>query len=163
MAGKRMKLSMQMPVFSTSPVDRKVLINWEPAVDIVDLRLKLIEAIHEATGKTIWIDFDDERQVSTLVAYVNEIQNGLPLLLRVRRGKFSFHGFMLEHILATTVEHTAMPSIEDGLKLLMLINTWRAMINKQAGPAIGFNFNITIAGIVATCLRLGVQVDFEGE
>jgi len=161
MAGKRMKLKMDMPIFSMSPVDRKVLGNWALVIDMEALQTALKKEIQTATAQTVWFDFVDHRQVGSVVEIVNQMILGLPLLLRTRKGEFAFHGFPIDGVREATVNDAAQSTIDPGLWLLMILNTWRSMITQLSGPAIGFDFNITIAGIVATCLRLGVDVQFE--
>jgi ABC-type polysaccharide/polyol phosphate export permease len=70
---------------------------------------------------------------------------------------------MYEHALDAKVTDAAQAVIDNGLWTLMLANTWRSVIQQYVGPIIGFNWNITVPGIVATCLRLNVPVEFEAE
>jgi hypothetical protein len=45
------------------------------------------------------------------------------------------------------------------IKLLLLLGTYRAFIEKKPGMIPGLNGNITIPGAVFTCFRLGIGVE----
>lgn len=161
MAGKMMRLRMTDNIFSMTPVDRKTIANWQKRIDVPVLRAALIQAIHPATAETIWFDYEDPRAIGSYIDAVNDIVVGLPTLTRARLDSFCFQGLTQDTIMSQLVTHAAEPAIDRGLWLLMLINTWRAIIEERVGPIIGFPFNITIPGIVATCMRLNVDVNFD--
>jgi hypothetical protein len=75
MAGKRMKLRMDMPIFSTTPVDRKVLTNWQRSIAVDALREALSAELNRMTSRTIWFDYDEPRSIG---AFVDVIQDASP-------------------------------------------------------------------------------------
>ncbi len=64
-------------------------------------------------------------------------------------------------MLNLTVKHVSAPDVESGIIHCLMMNAYRAMCQQLTGPIPGYNFNITIAGIVAIAMRLGVNVDLE--
>lgn len=172
MAGKRKNPTMQDAIFSMSPVDRKTLNNWRPHINIhaleAAIRFKLTTAeadIYTALGEGVSIHYTDHRQVASVAEVLGLIypHTAANLYIKPVKGRLWEVDGVGEEIVGTMVDvaAAAKPDIESGLELLMILNTYRAMIQELTGPMLGFNFNITIAGIVTTCMRLGVPVNFE--
>jgi hypothetical protein len=164
MAGKRMKLSMSMPVFSLNPVYKPTLDNWEEAIsDIEYLKESLVSELRKITANIVNVNWLDPRFMQSLVELTYTMDNESGLILKTSHDAIRINSTGYSDFMSATINDVAQESIESGLWFMMVLNTYRAMIMKQVGPMPGLNFNITIAGIVATCLRLNVAVDFEGE
>lgn len=163
MAGRRMKLKMDMPVFSTIPVDRKVIASWQGAIPAIDrLDAALAGAWHEVCKNDLRIQWNDHRVAGSIAEVSSMLCRLQPLGLRLLAGnEFEINGTRQDRISTVQVQDVAQVDIDLGVWALMILNTYRTMIQQLTGPMIGFNFNITIAGVVATCLRLGVDIDFE--
>ncbi len=165
MAGKRMKLRMDMPLFSTIPVDRRTLYSWSFAIESEDRLMEaLAAAMKEASKEPLTLNWLDGRAIGSIVQLADEIDKFGTLTIHTKwASQFGINGTTERRLLEMEVNDVAQVEIDSGAWVMMILGTYRAINCKLTGPIVGLNFNITVAGIVATCLRLGVPVEFEAE
>lgn len=161
MAGKLKMPTMESPLFSLNPVDRKTLNNWRPQIDEAQLRIRLIDLMN--MFPQITIEYNDSRQLGNLIETLQEVQ-GLytnTTFKAILSTDCSINGFACYKALDHTVLTVANGATPDAIMILLVANTYRAIVQELTGPIPGYNFNVTIAGIVALCMRFGVPIHFD--
>ena len=161
MAGKRMKLNSYQQLFSTQAVQIATLRNWSEAIDMPELHKKLNQTSH--LFDEMRIGYTDTKQVQSILGVHSE------MLGRERINLTCSHSanLIIDSCNRADILEQRVCDVQQGINSavnqLLYLNTWRAMIRQQPNPMPGFDFNITIPGIVVACLLLGVAVDFESE
>jgi hypothetical protein len=162
MAGKRMKLSMSMNLFSYNPVYGSTIDNWVGAVrDVESLKAEIRNKIKMWYTDPLDIETPNAVLIKSLIELFNDIDPETEKVYRIKlTDRFIFDYVEQSRIDTINVEDAAQTDDpERGVWLLLLLCTWRTFIQKMVGPIPGVNFNITIAGCVATCMRLGIEVE----
>lgn len=159
--GKRMKIDTSMKVFARMPLHQRTVDSWASAV--IDPRM-LTKLIREELQ--LW-----DKANTGGIYFRAETPAGIPYLLdsillaginaeittHFSRGSGTrIHGWSWEMMSLTTVAQ-ANESWEyaEGLKLMLLLSTYRVLMAKEAGKIPGLDGNITIPGAVFTAMKLG--------
>jgi hypothetical protein len=160
MANTRQKLSGDMRIFTTNLIDRRVFITWENAIpDMNVLREALRREVKTFCTQRIDVCYMDARFLQSLAEAYDEMDDGLPIKLDARRDGIKIAGSRESEFIQLRIDD--LNELPFGIWYMLVLNTWRAMVQKKSGPMPGVNFNITIAGIVFTCLRLNVPIEFQ--
>lgn len=167
MAGKKMRVTPNDMAFATSPLQFKTVQNWSQSVlDIDMLEMGIKRELND------WIaERDVTRERHLRIKAVDTILFGfLCEQMALLTGAEIIGHFILnpDTIINETDVHrelmrTSVSAIDwakaSPFKLLLLIGTYRTIIQRTAGIIPGLDGNITIAGCVYTCFRLGVPVE----
>ena len=163
MAGRRMKLFPTDPAFVRAPLQQRTVENWSRALLNPD---ELQERARVMMGN--WLDhksalnephFTLEGPNPDLMANLMQGVNDLYGIVRVT---FEFIHRPIVRINHTTEdEFMVLPCQNDnvGIMPLMLIGMHRSLLRRQYGFFPGLQWNISIAGAVATAMGLGGMIE----
>lgn len=171
MAGKKQKIDIGMPAFSTQMLNMRTVENWRAAVlGLEDLDAAIRENIQQwlsarrqDNGITFTILDTDSHFMGWLIGEVSRLakeQVTCRFDMRIVGGpaEWKINGLAYDELFMplTEVQWDESATI---MRLLLLVMTHRVLVQKNVVSIPGLAGTITIPGCVYTCFRLGVPVE----
>jgi len=153
-----------MEAFTYSMIHKRTLEAWSEGIDTNELTSKLRSAIVRVTTETIDIQTQNPRLYGALMEIIGNIIPGLPVLIRMRNDPSAtapaskWDGVEESELTRWTLLDLSGQGNNKAIQLLMMCATYRGLILQQMGPIPGLGFNLTIAGMIATCMMIGIAV-----
>lgn len=168
MPGKKMTLSLDMPAFARQPLHARTVAGWSEMLDIDDLRVALKEYLlmHYKEDEPLSYGAPNRLFPMFIIDMLCTLTEK-PILLRFTRTG-SNAGNMIDSALIQigdmSMTNLCFTSLGEfnwehrEATHLMCFATYNALVLRSAGAIPGTNHNITIAGAIATALKLNVPV-----
>lgn len=177
MAGKRMKLNLDMPVMSYTATDRKTLNSWQRAFDKQEFATRLKLRMQSIEIRVFSLAYTNKQQICELIALVAELDPDVSLF-RIQPRTATPGNTVMQPVINSWTEGYFVDSmtVKQAAEVMsragadnknhydlfwLYASCYRAAVQGLAGPIPGFSSSVTIAGIVAVALSLGLEVDFD--